>query len=301
MTSGAEPIDSAHVQSNISAIDDSMVSNPVDNATEVTTESGMPPALAKIVEDLKQSDVAFYAATPNIASRGEFFMGGSSGNIAVVKGSGEDIVEMILSGIFEIDCQAFFMGPEGGFFPSNAYNKEFVDMKLSCNLIAVQRNSIYGASQQDFPAIMASLWALEKLIPLRKGETVLSCVRENRGQACIRLNHMLFVPKNTDTDPETAVDDEMRTTEWPVQERLRGALAQAAETHVISPLPVFDLDGESIDPSDYICKLSGAIVCVHFALVHYSIGSDKKSVFMAVVHDMVILRELVAAPVNPLK
>ncbi|KIO08664.1 hypothetical protein M404DRAFT_133027 [Pisolithus tinctorius Marx 270] len=244
-------------------------------------------------------------------------MGGSSGNIAVVKGSGEDIVEMILSGIFEIDCQAFFMGPEGGFFPSNAYNKEFVDMKLSCNLIAVQRNSIYGASQQDFPAIMASLWALEKLIPLRKGETVLSCVRENRGQACIRLNHMLFIhnsetnlqPKNTDTDPETAVDDgEMKSLAWkldadvwPVQERLRGALAQAAETHVISPLPVFDLDGESIDPSDYICKLSGAIVCVHFALVHYSIGSDKKSVFMAVVHDMVILRELVAAPVNPLK
>ncbi|KAI6142611.1 hypothetical protein BKA82DRAFT_108976, partial [Pisolithus tinctorius] len=237
------------------------------------------------------------------------------GDIAVVKGSGEDIVEMILSGIFEIDCQGFFMGPEGSFFPSNAYNKEFVDTKLMCNLIAVQRDSIYGASRQDFPAIVANLQAIEKLILLRKGETILSCVRETRRQACIHLSHMLFVsetkfqPKDTNTDPETAIDDgelrsqvtEMRTTDWPVQERLKGALTQAAETHNISPLPVFDLNGESIDPTDYIRKLSGAIVRVRFALVHYSIGGDKKSVFMAVVRDMVVLREPVAGPQNPLK
>ncbi|KIN98993.1 hypothetical protein M404DRAFT_156312 [Pisolithus tinctorius Marx 270] len=243
-------------------------------------------------------------------------MGGPSGDVAVVKGSGDDIVEMILSGIFEIDRQGFFMGPEGGFFPSNAFNKEFVDTKLSCNLIAVRRDSVYGASRHDFPAVVANLRALEKLIPSRKGETVLSCVREARGQVCIRLNHTLFVTnlqtKNMNTDPETAVDDgglrlmltlstEMRTTDWPVQERLKGALARAAETHNISPLPVFDLHGESIDPSDYTRKLSGAIVRARFALMHYSIGGDKKSVFMAVVRDMVVLREPVAAPVNPLK
>ncbi|KAI6151873.1 hypothetical protein BKA82DRAFT_4351204 [Pisolithus tinctorius] len=284
MTSSAEPTDRARGQSVMAAVDAALDSNAVDDATEVSTESGMPPALAKIVEDLKQSDMAFYAATPNITSRGEFFMGGPSGDVAVVKGSGDDIVEMILSGIFEIDCQGFFMGPEGGFFPSNAFNKEFVDTKLSCNLIAVRRDSVY-----------------EKLIPSRKGETVLSCMREARGQVCIRLNHMLFVTKNTNTDPETAVDDEMRTTDWPVQERLKGALARAAETHNISPLPVFDLHGKSIDPSDYTRKLSGTIVRARFVLMHYSIGGDKKSVFMAVVRDMVVLREPVAAPVNPLK
>ncbi|KIN97944.1 hypothetical protein M404DRAFT_158864 [Pisolithus tinctorius Marx 270] len=82
---------------------------------------------------------------------------------------------------------------------------------------------------------------------------------------------------------------EMRTMDWPVQEHLKGALTHAAETHNISPFPVFDLDGESINPSDYTCKLSGAIVRVCFALMHYSIGRDKKSVFMAVICDIVIL------------
>ncbi|KAI6002356.1 hypothetical protein F5J12DRAFT_894106 [Pisolithus orientalis] len=69
-----------------------------------------------------------------------------------------------------------------------------------------------------------------------------------------------YQTKNMDTDPETAIDDEMRMTDWPVQEHLKGALAHAAKTHNISPLPVFDLDGESIDPSDYTLKLSSTII-----------------------------------------
>ncbi|KAI6148102.1 hypothetical protein BKA82DRAFT_163266 [Pisolithus tinctorius] len=48
--------------------------------------------------------------------------------------------------------------------------------------------------------------------------------------------------------------------DWPVQECLKGALVQAAETHNISPLTVFDLDSESINPLDYTHKLSGTIV-----------------------------------------
>ncbi|KAI6148101.1 hypothetical protein BKA82DRAFT_4015150 [Pisolithus tinctorius] len=34
--------------------------------------------------------------------------------------------------------------------------------------------------------------------------------------------------------------------------------------------------------------------------MHYLIGGDKKSMFMAVIHNMVILQELAATPVNPL-
>ncbi|KAI5998418.1 hypothetical protein F5J12DRAFT_895614 [Pisolithus orientalis] len=117
----------------MATIDVAFNSNTVDDATEVSTESGMPPALAKIVEDLKQSNMALYVATLNIT-------------------------------------------------------------------------------------------------------------------------------KNTDTNPETAIDDEMRTTDWLVQEHLKGALAHAAETHNISPLPVFDLNGKSINPLDSTCKLSSAVI-----------------------------------------
>ena len=40
---------------------------------------------------------------------------------------------------------------------------------------------------------------------------------------------------------------------------------------------------------------------VHLALVHYFIKQEKKSVFTAIVHEIVVLRLPPAAPVNPLK
>lgn len=109
---------------------------------------------------------------------------------------------------------------------------------------------------------------------------------------------MLYVP----VERLTAIDFlEMLTAQWPVVGKTKEALDSVAETHNVIPLPAFDEDHEHIAPEDYQRKLSGAVVEVHFALMHYLIKQEKKSVFTAVVRQIVVLRAPPAPPVNPLK
>jgi len=99
----------------------------------------------------------------------------------------------------------------------------------------------------------------------------------------------------------THVASENMTANWPVQERTRAALERAASMHYVNPLPAFDKNHMVIPPSNYHKKLCGAIVQAHFGLIHYFIKQDKKNVFTAVVHEIIVLRPPPAAPVNPLK
>jgi len=150
----------------------------------------------RILYDLKHSDVAFYGGTPNIASHAEFFVRGATGDMAIVKNKGGEVQEFLLSGIFEIDRQDFFMGAEGGYMPANIFNRDFVNTKLSCNLTAVQRDSMFLSTRSDFTTIIANIKALEKLIQPKKGSTSVSCVRDTGSQPGIRLNHSLFNVSN---------------------------------------------------------------------------------------------------------
>lgn len=146
-----------------------------------------------LIDDLKRSRVAFYAATPNLVSHADFFLCGSGGDVAVVKKERQDITELLLSGIFKIDCQLFFMNADGGFSMSNLFNRDFVDTKLTCHLIPVQNDATFSTAQNDFDAIIANVKALERLIPLKKGESLNSCIKESAGKPCIRISHSLFV------------------------------------------------------------------------------------------------------------
>ena len=119
-------------------------------------------------------------------------MGGATGDMAVVKNKGDQVQEFLLSGIFEIDHQDFFMGAEGGYLPANIFNHNFVNTKLSCNLTAVQRDSIFSSTRSDFATIIANIKALKKLIQSQKGSTSLSCMCDAGGQLHIRLSHSLF-------------------------------------------------------------------------------------------------------------
>lgn len=80
--------------------------------------------------------------------------------------------------------------------------------------------------------------------------------------------------------------NEMATAKWPVQEVLKDALIRAASTHYVSPLPAFDIDG---------------IAVVHFAILHFFIKGDRKSVFTTAAREMHMLRAPLRVPVNPLK
>ena len=91
------------------------------------------------------------------------------------------------------------------------------------------------------------------------------------------------------------------TANWPVHHHITSALERASLTHNISCLPAYDEDHTLIAPGNYHRKLCGAIVQVHFALIHYFIKQSKKSVFTAVTRQILVLQSPPPAPLNPLK
>ena len=171
-----------------------------DGAVSLPTSQSPLPAMVKgaskfdahLIDYLRRSDSGLYVGAPNLALRAEFFMGGLTGDILVPKNSGKKPPELLLSGIFEIDWQNFFMAPDGGYTLSNAFNRSFVDTKLSCQLIAVQRDANFALAHSDFSAVITNIKALEKLIPQKKGNTSVLCIHDTGGQIGICINHALF-------------------------------------------------------------------------------------------------------------
>ncbi|KAI6156923.1 hypothetical protein BKA82DRAFT_25961 [Pisolithus tinctorius] len=282
----------ASINASISGLVDESGSDLVSDAA---------PKCSSVVEKLKESAVAVYAATPNLAARAEFFFGGATGDVTILKGKVDDVSELVLSGVFEIDRQGFFMGAEGGYSPKNTFSHNFVDTKLTCNLVAVQHDAVYGSTKDDFLLIISNIRALEKIIALKKGETLVSCVHESCGLLCIRLSHALFTKKDDSDDADTVTHNENATVAWPVQNHLKEALEHAALTHYVSPLLAFDANGVTIHPVDYHHMLCSVIVQVHFTLFHYSIKGDKKSIFITAAHEIHVLHAPLLAPHNPLK
>ena len=99
--------------------------------------------------------------------------------------------------------------------PSNNFNGEVFDIKLTCNLVPVVPLA-FTTAKDDFSSVVSNIRALEKLIPFKKGETLLSCVQCLRKQwQSLRLIATilcadLYCPvsrKRTQADLETAAED----------------------------------------------------------------------------------------------
>ncbi|KAI6000140.1 hypothetical protein F5J12DRAFT_784454 [Pisolithus orientalis] len=102
------------------------------------------------------------------------------------------------------------MGPEGVYMPLEAFKQEFSKTKLSCQLIAVQKDATIKTACADFPMIVGNVRALETLIPSKKGTTL----------------------KDKNVYPDTASVEEVQTADWLVQEWTRMALDHAVTTHM---------------------------------------------------------------------
>ena len=94
---------------------------------------------------------------------------------------------------------------------------------------------------------------------------------------------------------------EETTANWPVQERAHEALVHVAATHNVCLLRAYDEEHNTIPPNHYQRKLCGAIVQIHFTLVHYFIRQAKRSVFTTFTREMIVLHSLLPTLVNPLK
>lgn len=63
---------------------------------------------------------------------------------------------------------------------------------------------------------------------------------------------------------------------WPVSAKQRPLFNELCDrrTHMVQPLPAYDVDHKLIDPCLYERELRGAIVEVHFTLEHFRFAFD---------------------------
>lgn len=133
-----------------------------------------PKTHISVLNKLKTSPGGFYAATPRLAYRAEYFAGGRDGNILITKGLDHD-EEFIIRGVFQISRNDFFFTPDGNFNPANIFHGRLADLKLSCRLVA-GRSKSFKFSSRDFPAVLNNLSAFENLIPKERYYETLSVI-----------------------------------------------------------------------------------------------------------------------------
>jgi hypothetical protein len=142
------------------------------------------------LDKLQTSPGGFYAATPKLAYRAEYFPGGRDGNILIAKGRDDD-QEFIIRGVFQISRNDFYFTPDANFDPANVFHGRLSDVKLSCRLTA-GRNDSFKFASEDFPAILDNLNAFEKLVPSKTNYERLSVIHDSLGHRTIKLTHSLF-------------------------------------------------------------------------------------------------------------
>jgi len=96
------------------------------------------------------------------------------------------------------------------------------------------------------------------------------------------------------------------TRAWPTSTpEAAEALAAAAETHSVNPLPAYDQNGVLVEPLQYNRRLDGATVIIRFELYHYLIrnkGKPAVDTFSArVVQLRIVLPPPGASPATPRK
>jgi hypothetical protein len=167
------------------------------NASDTTTSPAPSSALiptktpTSVLNKLKTSPGGFYAGTPRLAYRAEYFTGGRDGNVLITKGLGYD-EELIIRGVFEISRNNFFFTPDGDFNPANVFHGRLADLKLSCQLTA-GRSKAFDFSSKDFPAVVNNLSAFENLVPKQRYYETVSVIQDAIGRGrSIKLTHYLF-------------------------------------------------------------------------------------------------------------
>lgn len=75
---------------------------------------------------------------------------------------------------------------------------------------------------------------------------------------------------------------------WPVSLSNEPYLEEIKTSHIVQPLPAYDIRGDIISPLEYEEKLAGAIVRVCFSFVHFQI--KQKHIFNALARDITVLR-----------
>jgi hypothetical protein len=133
-----------------------------------------------------------YAGKKHLDSLCEFvFNKDIRGDALVAKDSDKPISEFVLAGVFQVDARNFFMTSDGKWNANNPYGTRFDQVKPSCHLLPIQRDTDFHYSSEDFATVIANIKAIENLANPRKTREHISVVTEN--PVAIKLSHTLFV------------------------------------------------------------------------------------------------------------
>ena len=168
-----------------------------------TTHHSPPPFTSyrdltgnEIYKDLQDLDSKgiHYAVDKKVSLHSEFIYNKDiKGDILVPKNTKNDLSEYILAGIFEIDGRNFFMTSDGKWSSTNPIGTHLHQVKPSCHLLPVQRDTEFNYSSNDFPSIINNLHAIENIANSRKSRDVTSVVVGDSGHpTAIKLTHHLF-------------------------------------------------------------------------------------------------------------
>ncbi|KAG1908162.1 uncharacterized protein F5891DRAFT_1179681 [Suillus fuscotomentosus] len=232
----------------------------------------------------------FYAATPRLAYRTEYFSGGRDGNILITKGLDHN-EEFIICSVFQISRDDFCFTPDGNFNPANVFHGRLADLKLSCRLIA-GRSKAFEFSSDDFSAVVSNLSAFEKSAPRERSHKTFSVIQDTIGRRSIKLTHCLFEAIDRDQDNNTSDDGSNSSTN-------ASHLQDIVSSHNIRPLPAYDENHILIPPLQYEAKLRGVLVEVHMAFCHTK--KSKCDIFDAVLRELIVLLPPVPMPSSPFK
>ncbi|TFK91364.1 hypothetical protein K466DRAFT_596200 [Polyporus arcularius HHB13444] len=247
-----------------------------------------------------RADILVYRAAAEAAREAQAAHAADPDSVAAPESPDRAIGWMI--GTLTADrCYVRADGNYKGQTPNMVFHKPFAQTTLSCAL---------GPPPADFPEMVgdyqAALASLRSVLPKGANEKS-GHVYQNLGGQHLRLRHALFAPKpepedeGTDGADGAALPAHFTMAGWPTYSAAAAeALADISESHVVRPLPAFDVKGDLIHPSRYLVELRGATMLAGFRTTVYNIG-EKNATGRDVVRtnvclDIEYLRVLIAPP-----
>ncbi|THG93268.1 hypothetical protein EW026_g7926 [Hermanssonia centrifuga] len=214
-------------------------------------------------------------------------------------------VMAILCGVYRIDDDKFFMGPDGNWNPYKDFGG-LDDSKATC-LLGQAAEATFA---DDYEVMDRNVRTLVDMGRTGDGRKLKGIYTDTDHGSFLKLRHVLFEELDDAERAEvenkelgSSDDEECDITGWPVRKKQsKIAIKKMVNKYRVVVLPAFDLVGDKIRPSKYEALLKGADVQVHFTLLHWPIGNtkDRRSLSDTMVADVLNLRVYVPPRLKPL-
>lgn len=247
-------------------------------------------------------DHSHFLATPNLIQHAEFISGSQNAQQLVNRtpdDNNDAPTEFIMTGIFQISADNFFLTSDGRFKPGSGL--KFEDTKPSCRLIMPNAPG-WRITATESETIFNNVKALEKINI--SATSNLKSVVDNHPLS-IKLSHLLF-KKSSANETQPPIAQTWSIANWPVSDRCVEDLCHLQQNNYeVNPIPCYDKHGDPIPPSEYQHQLQGAIVYAYFTLIRkgFGSGSGRRHFSTALLREIQVIQDptVVQSPLSKRK